>query len=433
MGKFGHRKYFSAIKSGALPLALFFALLPSAFASHISDCDANFAKISQLALERPSAESWDKTVGAAWETALRELQIPQAGVVIEVAPGDRAKVGIGLAGIDFHGTLYVVEPSGPALQRVVEKYKEILPNAKIIPVEKTLQDALPSLPKNADALLANHPIDDMILADRLDSLVSGKIFDNVRAAFENVEKAWQAIALDKKGLAAAQENTTNLWLHAVDTLKPRGLGISQYESGVLQKYKVFTPDQAAQAVVQKLKSHFGENDPLLSDRLARHRMQPERWIVAQLKKNNSGIPEVVNRMGPKLFVTADAEPLEKPFASPLFAQEPNSHPEKFALRITNNPKGKTVKVYVDRQVDPLRIAMNGNEGSGRAAYIRIDGTDINLKGLGRTPLAVSKDKDHSDGALDLPNAIWELLGSNLVHSNFRTSASPVVALFDRGD
>ena len=68
-----------------------------------------------------------------------------------------------MSAIGFKGTLYIVEPNEYSLREVVKEYKQILNECNIIPVQMTMEDAIAELPEKVDAIIANHPLDDMIL------------------------------------------------------------------------------------------------------------------------------------------------------------------------------------------------------------------------------------------------------------------------------
>ncbi|MFZ2960659.1 MAG: hypothetical protein WA705_27580 [Candidatus Ozemobacteraceae bacterium] len=91
------------------------------------------------------------------------------------------------------------------------------------------------------------------------------------------------------------------------------------------------------------------------------------------------------------------------------------------------PGALPVKVYVDLQADPMNMSLNENLGSGRAVYV---GSCFNIKGLGKTVLALSKDPIHSNGSLDLVSALWEMICSNALQSSMKTGTSPVLAVVD---
>lgn len=91
---------------------------------------------------------------------------------------------------------------------------------------------------------------------------------------------------------------------------------------------------------------------------------------------------------------------------------------------------ETVEVFVDRQADPMKMSLNNNLGSGRAAYY---GGIFNLKGLGKTILATSTDRNHSNGNLDLVSALWEAICTNVISTNLETGAASVFAVINPGN
>jgi len=96
--------------------------------------------------------------------------------------------------------------------------------------------------------------------------------------------------------------------------------------------------------------------------------------------------------------------------------------EKFS--VTLEDKGEIIGYgYVDKQVDPTDIALNGNKGSGRAFYLY---EKCNIKGE-KTPFATSPREDYNNGKYSLDCAIQECLISNILNkqstfNNFETLA-----------
>ncbi|MBF0546551.1 MAG: hypothetical protein HQM08_19045 [Candidatus Riflebacteria bacterium] len=166
--------------------------------------------------------------------------------------------------------------------------------------------------------------------------------------------------------------------------------------------------------------------------------------MSDLKKM---VPGAVERLGSSLFATMDAFPLSPTGARVLYVRkdlleiaigQPMRDEEEARVFIEQNllltldpqkaiPGSKAVMVYVDRQADPMNMSLNGNLGSGRAAYL---GERFNLKGLGKTVLATSVDPNHSNGNLDLVSALWEMICSNVLQTNLRTGTAPILAVVD---
>ena len=101
-------KYNGLRSTAALSIALFIIGAGQPLAANALTCRQVLAE--NLTHEKTAAEilsetTWDQTIGHGWDSVLRGMNVDPQGVVVEVAPGDRAKVGYGLQGIGFSGTL----------------------------------------------------------------------------------------------------------------------------------------------------------------------------------------------------------------------------------------------------------------------------------------------------------------------------------------
>ncbi len=112
---------------------------------------------------------WNQYLGDVWYQLIFSYRIPQNGVVVEIAPGDVEKVGLGFHKQGFSGTYYVIEPHQKSLETITAKYKKLMPSATIVPILKTVADAISELPTHVDAIVANHPLDDMIVGKSLNT------------------------------------------------------------------------------------------------------------------------------------------------------------------------------------------------------------------------------------------------------------------------
>jgi hypothetical protein len=116
---------------------------------------------------------------------------------------------------------------------------------------------------------------------------------------------------------------------------------------------------------------------------------------------------------------------------PMSADETREFVKNFLLLKLNYQNNQNEdhfqKVYVECQADPMQMSLNGNTGSGRAVYF---GKHFNLKGIGKTILATSSDKNHSNGHLDLVSALWEAICANVISTNLKTGSAPVLAVID---
>src|SRR2546423_1777814 len=67
-------------------------------------------------------DAWHRRLGRRWARALRPCRLGSASTVVEIGPGFAAKIGYGLAELDFRGTLILVEPNHAARAEAVRRY-----------------------------------------------------------------------------------------------------------------------------------------------------------------------------------------------------------------------------------------------------------------------------------------------------------------------
>ena len=107
-----------------------------------------------------------KPISYTWHRLFQEHRMPLDGIIIEVAPGYETKIGDALALLGFQGTIILIEPDEAAAAHVKEAYQRIMSEVTVNVVAKCLQDVEigKDIPLWADALVANHPFDDMAIA-----------------------------------------------------------------------------------------------------------------------------------------------------------------------------------------------------------------------------------------------------------------------------
>ncbi len=377
-------------------------------------------------------EQWEREVGSRWARAFAAAGLPDDGVVVEVAPGPVSKVGRGLQEAGFKGSLYVVDPSPEALRAVTKAYRAMLPGARIVPVQATMQEAADNLPRGVDAVVANHPMDDMLLAKFLTPSQLKEVFskDYGHEFFEAVRKHWEAAERAPAALARNREDLVDDWKRFLARVAPRLLGLAQYPSGYFKKEGFAIPDEHAFRIVSRLRAELGWNAVDPGDG---HLIDRTRWALLQ-----DPSPAATRRWPKTLFVSAPAYALDAARVRVVGFQPElaGGDQERFKTTygVTLHPEEAadprpTVLTYVDKQADPMNLGLNGNRGAGRSAYLK---EKANVKGIGRTPLAVSSSAAYRTGKVDLPNALWEMLAANIVHRNLETGAAPVAGVLDQG-
>jgi hypothetical protein len=230
----------------------------------------------------PRPTRWDRHVGEGWAAVLSARRVPRDGCVVEVGPGQTCKVGHGLSLYGFSGTLHVVEPSRKAAAFVRRAYAELLPRARIHVIERSLEEALPQLPRKLDAVLANHPLDDMIASAQLGPEEFQRFFaDHYVSPAEAIGALWQRLTADASALADTRQAVLKDWLAVVDAVQPGVLAIAQYESFFCRDNGLQAPTHHAAALLGELKASLGER--MVARPSNRDDEAPSDWLVAAMR------------------------------------------------------------------------------------------------------------------------------------------------------
>ena len=113
-------------------------------------------------------DEWEWYIGQLYYRLIKEFFISGLNNVVELAPGFRYKIAYALKEFNFSGNIYIVDSSQDVLDYVNKKYKEIIPKANIICINKKFEDCLNLLPNDIDLFLSNHSIDDLIISNYSD-------------------------------------------------------------------------------------------------------------------------------------------------------------------------------------------------------------------------------------------------------------------------
>lgn len=108
---------------------------------------------------------WEWYIGQLYYQLIKNLYKKKIKCVVELAPGFRYKIADALKELNFDGVIYVIDYSNDVLNYVKSKYEKILPNAKVICINKKFEESLDLIPKNIDLFLSNHSVDDLIISN----------------------------------------------------------------------------------------------------------------------------------------------------------------------------------------------------------------------------------------------------------------------------
>ncbi|MBN9228586.1 MULTISPECIES: hypothetical protein [Legionella] len=224
-------------------------------------------KISELLLT--SYAAWDGFISHIWASLLSHCNLPLDGVFVEIAPGTSPKIALALKEINFNGEIYIIEPYEKALDLILSKYQEILPEVIVHPVNHLLKDCFKHLPKSIDCIISHHPLDDMIMAMDGEPEIFEKLFSWVSQDKLEIHQSfalhWQQILAQPEKVRTIENQIINQWFSLIKKVNPRWLMISQYPSLVLEAEYTKELNLCAQKLLLKIKSHL--HTYLIEDRI----------------------------------------------------------------------------------------------------------------------------------------------------------------------
>ena len=141
-------------------------------------------------------EEWEWYISKLYNRLIERFCASSINCVVELAPGFRHKIALALKETNFNGTIYVIDNSRDVLDYVEDKYKEILPDANIICINKDFKDSIELLPSNIDLFLSNHSIDDLIIS-KYSNISYNKEVNN-EILLKNLLSSWEKLYTDKK-------------------------------------------------------------------------------------------------------------------------------------------------------------------------------------------------------------------------------------------
>lgn len=173
------------------------------------------------------AESeWEDFIGEIYAEIIKKSNINDLNCVVEIAPGFKYKIANALKKLNYKGELYVIDPNKKAIEFLQEKYTEILPNARIYFLSKTLEEAIDYLPSNIDLLCANHCLDDMIINEYIKNDI--EIFNDDNS--EKIIEKWKELADSKELLNNVNKKILECFKNIFEKIKIKKIILAQYRS-----------------------------------------------------------------------------------------------------------------------------------------------------------------------------------------------------------
>ena len=165
---------------------------------------------------------WELYMGCLISKILENKNID---IAVELAPGMRIKGAIALSKINFNGTLFIIDDSKDVCDFIKDEYKKILPNIKLIILNEKLETAIEKLPKNIDLFLANHAIDDLIIAEYSKNYIQDSL---------TLNKYWDSLAISND-LFFVEQKILYQFFKLFKNINIEHVLMSQYKSNVFMK------------------------------------------------------------------------------------------------------------------------------------------------------------------------------------------------------
>lgn len=237
---------------------------------------------------------WDYFVGDVWASILMSQDADPGGVAIELAPGNSGKIGVALARLNFHGVLYVIDASAAALDALAPKYRALLPDADLRFICSTIHDC--QLPENADMLLGNHIIDDMMLS-AVENIRGMRPSSEWAASYthapsRDVRDSWAELSSQDELTSKVKETVSADVMNAITASSAKLTVLTQYPSATLLDHGMQDLNEQAFNVLDGLKSiyHLHALDasvqPVLNKtknygnaHIGRHLLNAAYWMV----------------------------------------------------------------------------------------------------------------------------------------------------------
>ncbi|NCN86793.1 hypothetical protein GW932_03090 [archaeon] len=236
--------------------------------------------IKNLSIERV----WNNYIGNIWYNLFVFFNLSKEGILVEIAPGEVNKIGLGLSKYNFSGTIYLVDICKNSLKKVVRKYKYSMPHAKIIPLCIPFGECFNYLPSKIDMLVSNHPLDDLIIGKSMSKKKINNFFSNhSNLLVSKTKKLWLDFESSKLNSLKIKRSVFDDWKNIIKKINPSFVIISQYESYFFKKNNLLSPDKHAFDILKKLRKFYYDKEVCMKGKIE-NLIEYKRWLVLKMFK-----------------------------------------------------------------------------------------------------------------------------------------------------
>jgi hypothetical protein len=240
---------------------------------------------------------WEWYIGELYSKLIENVCKNTLKTVVEIAPGFRYKIAYALKNINFAGDLYIIDTSEDVIEYIKNKYKEILPNANIICINKKFGESVSDVPNKIDLLLANHCIDDLIISEYIDSTYNDNLI--AKDFKEILIDAWKKLKQDEEKV---MEITSNVYLTFKNFFEAKQINMimmGQYKSNLYFKDELEEMNKITENCFEQIKElintddeyvnkilefyPFGDDERYMGKELLDNTQNAKNWIVGKKK------------------------------------------------------------------------------------------------------------------------------------------------------
>lgn len=208
---------------------------------------------------------WEWYIGQLYYQLIKNLHKEPINCVVELAPGFRHKIADALKEMNFAGTIYVIDYSNDVLNYVKKKYKEILPDANIICINKKFENSLNLIPNKIDLFLSNHSIDDLIISSYSNGEYSEK--SNNELLFNDLLELWKKLYNDKESINRILSDILKNFTNFFSQKNIKLVIMSQYKSNSYFLGESNYIDEIVEVCFNSIKRLIDTNDNLINQLL----------------------------------------------------------------------------------------------------------------------------------------------------------------------
>lgn len=243
-------------------------------------------------------DEWEWYIGQIFSRLIKNVHKSNIKNLVEIAPGFRYKIAYALKDLGFQGNLYVIDTNTEVLEYINEKYNSILPNAKIICINKSFENAFEDIPNEFDLLLSNHCIDDMIIAEYMQNYYNKNLNnENFR---DMLTQAWVELGKEPTKINEISSKVFSIFKNFFLNKRISTIIMSQYKSNLYFKDKFREMDEITESCFNRIKQliamdneyvnkildfyPFGDDERYRGKYLLDNTQNAKNWIVGKCKE-----------------------------------------------------------------------------------------------------------------------------------------------------